>query len=300
MARPPGLPDGEQDFDAVDPDQSIRDVLGVGPDVEYELLRQEDWVARRLVADRFCDGRVFVAGDAAHLWAPFAGYGMNAGIADAVHLSWLLCAVLDGWADPAIIDAYEAERQPITDQVSRFAMAKVQGNLAAMSGRSVPPVITSSGLVGRLLRRRLGRRLFDINLPQMSPEGLNFGYYYNGSPIIVDDGEAAPEYDMGSHTPSTVPGCRLPHLEVDGVSIIDLLGPGYTLLRRDPAIDVSALVDSVLPVVVVDVDGPLPEAIQHDLVLVRADTHVVWRGDRLPTDMTALVDVLRGAGPGRG
>lgn len=289
------LPAGESDFDVLDPDQSIRDVLGVGADFPFDVVRQEDWVARRLVADRFRDRRVFVAGDAAHLWVPFAGYGMNAGIADAVHLSWLLCAVLDGWGDPAIIDAYEAERAPITEQVSRFAMSKVEENLAALSGRSVPPVIASRGLVGRLLRQRLGRRLFDINLPQMSPEGLNFGYYYADSPIIVADGEAPPAYDMGSHTPSTVPGCRLPHLEVDGTSILDLLGPAYTLLRLDPTVDVSPLLDSALPVELVDASWPSAPAFRHALLLVRADAHVVWRGDALPADVDALVATLRGA-----
>jgi 2-polyprenyl-6-methoxyphenol hydroxylase-like FAD-dependent oxidoreductase len=74
------------------------------------------------VANRFRDRKVFIAGDAAHLWVPYAGYGMNAGIADAMNLSWLLAARLQGWAPEAMLDAYEAERQPITEQVSRFAM----------------------------------------------------------------------------------------------------------------------------------------------------------------------------------
>ncbi|MGN0065715.1 MAG: FAD-dependent monooxygenase [Nocardioides sp.] len=288
------LPTGETDFEALDADQSLRDVLGVGPDFAYEVLKHEDWVGRRLVASRFRDGRVFLAGDAAHLWVPFAGYGMNAGIADAVNLSWLLSAVLEGWADPGIIDAYEAERLPITEQVSRFAMAKLEENAAAMSERSAPRVLSSRGLLGRALRRRLGRRLFEINVPQMSPEGLNFGYYYEASPIIVADGEQAPAYDMGSFTPSTVPGCRLPHFTVDGTSVLDLLGPRYTLLRLDPAVDVSGLAGSGLPLVVVDVPRPPEPAFRHALLLVRADTHVVWRGDSLPHDTTALVALLRG------
>lgn len=288
------VPAGEQDFDVLDPDQSIRDVLGVGPDFSYELVRQEDWVARRLVADRFRDGRVFIAGDAAHLWVPFAGYGMNAGIADAVNLSWLLCAALDGWADPMIVDAYECERLPITDQVSRFAMAKVEENLAALSGRSAPKVISSPGLVGRTLRRRLGRKLFHINLPQMAPEGLNFGYYYENSPIIIADGEQAPEYDMGGHIPSTVPGCRLPHFEVDGESILDRLGPAYTLVRFDQSVDTTTLEQSGFPVVVVDGERPPDPAFRHALLLVRADGHIAWRGDRVPTDAGVLADRLRG------
>lgn len=185
------LPLGTTDFTALDADQSIRDALGVGPDVEYEVVKHEDWVGWRLVSERFRDGRVFIAGDAAHLWVPFAGYGMNAGIADAMNLSWLLCATLDGWASPGILDAYEAERLPITDQVSRFAMTKLQENADALTRRRIPKLLSRPGPVARLLRQKLGKRLFTINLPQMSPEGLNFGYYEQ-SPIIVPDREQAP------------------------------------------------------------------------------------------------------------
>ncbi|MFD1813239.1 FAD-dependent monooxygenase [Rhodococcus gannanensis] len=288
------LPTGEKDFDALDTDRSIRDVLGVGPEFPFEVVRHEDWVGRRLVAERFRSGRVFVAGDAAHLWVPFAGYGMNAGIADAMNLSWLLSAVVNGWADPAIVDAYEAERLPITDQVSRFAMAKLEENAKAMSERSAPKVLSAPHLVGRALRKRLGRKLFDINLSQMSPEGLNFGYYYADSPIIVGDGETAPAYDMGSHIPSTVPGCRLPHFLIGGQSVLDHLGADYTLIRFDDSIDVTALEDLGLPVKVVDADTPGHPAFRHKLIVVRADTHVVWRGDALPEDPGMMVDRLRG------
>jgi len=114
----------QQDFADLDFDQSIRDVLGVDDDFTWEVLNHEDWVGRRLVAERFRDGAVFIAGDAAHLWVPFAGYGMNAGVADAMSLSWMLCAVAKGWAPMSFLDAYEAERQPITDQVSRLATAR--------------------------------------------------------------------------------------------------------------------------------------------------------------------------------
>ena len=87
----------EEDFEAVDRDASIRAILGVGADFAYEVISKEDWIGRRLVADRFRDRRVFIAGDAAHLWVPYAGYGMNAGIADALNLSWHLSAHLAGW-----------------------------------------------------------------------------------------------------------------------------------------------------------------------------------------------------------
>lgn len=289
-----GLWGGETDFESVDFDQSIRDVLGVGQDFPFEVVKHEDWIGRRLVAERFRDGRVFIAGDAAHLWVPYAGYGMNAGIADAMNLSWLLCAAIEGWADAAIIDAYEAERLPITGQVSRFAMGKLEENAQVTNGRNVPAMLSGKGLLAKFMRKRLGQKLYAINAPQMSPEGLNFGYYYTGSPIIAPDPEPAPAYDMGSFTPSTVPGCRLPHFRVAGTSVLDLLGRGYTLIRFDPAVPVAALEEHGLPLVVLDATMPSEPAFRHKLLIVRADSHVVWRGDELPADSAALAAMLRG------
>src|SRR5262249_55922464 len=112
----------EEDFDAVDRDWAIRTILGVDKTFAYEVISKEDWIGRRLVADKFRDRRVFICGDAAHLWVPMAGYGMNAGIADAANLAWLLAAHLKGWAPVDILDAHEQERLPITEQVSHFAM----------------------------------------------------------------------------------------------------------------------------------------------------------------------------------
>src|SRR3979409_598158 len=120
---------GEGDFDSVDRDACIRTILGVGADFNYEIISKEDWYGRRLIAQKFRLGCAFIAGDAAHIWVPYAGYGMNAGIADAMNLSWLLAAHLNGWAPSTILDAYEAERWPITSQVSRFAMSHAEAEI---------------------------------------------------------------------------------------------------------------------------------------------------------------------------
>src|ERR1700761_6799532 len=152
---------GEGDFETVDRDACIRTILGVGLDFKYEVISKEDWVGRRLVADRFRDRRAFICGDAAHLWVPMAGYGMNAGIADAVNLTWLLAAVLRGWANEAILEAYEAERQPITEQVSHFAM-----NHAIALGKqraAVPDDIEMTGAEGDAVRADFGRQLYELN-----------------------------------------------------------------------------------------------------------------------------------------
>ncbi len=290
---------GEPEFDSVDRDQSIRHILGVGADFAYEVISKEDWVGRRLVAQRFRSGRVFLAGDAAHLWVPYAGYGMNAGIADAAHLGWLLAARLAGWAEESILDAYVAERQPITEQVSRFAMDHAQKMIRARG--AVPADIEAPGRAGDAVRSEVGRAAYDLNVQQFCCAGLNFGYYYTGSPIIIADGEAPPAYTMGDFTPSTVPGCRAPHFRLaDGRSLYDAFGPGYTLLRFDAALDVTALTAAAracrMPMLLLDAvpRDALPEAYRHKLVLCRADQHVVWRGDQLPAQAAALVARLCG------
>jgi hypothetical protein len=158
------LKPGEPDFDTVDRDACIRTILGVGADFEYDLLSKEDWYGRRLVADKFRDRCAFIAGDAAHIWVPYAGYGMNAGIADAMNLSWLLAAHLNGWAPASILDAYEAERWPITSQVSRFAMSHAEAEIRRLG--AVPDEIEDAGSPGEQARSGVGRLAYEINVQQ--------------------------------------------------------------------------------------------------------------------------------------
>jgi hypothetical protein len=290
---------GETDHDAVDRDWAIRNILGVGADFEYEVISKEDWIGRRLVADRFHDRRVFICGDAAHLWIPHAGYGMNAGIADAENLSWKLAAVLDGWADPRMLAAYTAERQPITDQVSRFAfdMAKEVSH----QRREISADIERQDSVGDSARAAIGREAYDLYVQQQCCGGLNFGYFYADSPVIAYDGEAHPSYSMGHFRSSSVPGCRAPHFWLkDGRSIYDAMGDGHGLLRFDTSVRGSGIVDAAdrrrLPLTTLDIDeSDAREAYSHKLVIVRPDRHVAWRGDREPASPMDLIDLLRGA-----
>lgn len=290
----------EPEFDSVDRDASIRHILGVGDDFRYSLISKEDWVGRRLVANRFRNGNVFIAGDAAHLWVPYAGYGMNAGIADALNLSWLLAAHLQGWAEASILDAYEAERQPITEQVSHFVMNHAQKMIKAR--RAVPPNIEAEDEAGAAARAIMGQEAYELNVQQFCCAGLNYGYFYQGSPIIAADDEPPPAYTMGGFTPSTVPGCRVPHFWLaDGRSLYDAFGPGYTLLRLDARADVTPLLDAArargIPIELLDLQGEpdLPEAYRHALVLCRSDQHVVWRGQAVPDAVEALLAMLLGA-----
>jgi 2-polyprenyl-6-methoxyphenol hydroxylase-like FAD-dependent oxidoreductase len=290
---------GVTDFEAVDRDGAIRTVLGVESDFEYELLSKEDWTGRRLTTDKARDNRVFICGDACHLWVPYAGYGMNAGIADATNLASALAARLEGWAGEGMLAAYEAERLPITDQVSHFAMN--HAHAMAKARKAIPPEIEADGPEGDVVRAMIGRLAYDLNVQQYCCAGLNFGYFYQDSPIIAYDGETPPPYTMGDFTPSTVPGARMPHLWLaDGRSLYDALGPYYTLLRLDPGIDISGLTTAAaivaMPLTVLDLsESELPEIIQHKLLLVRSDQHVAWRGNEPPPDPRKLVAILCGA-----
>ena len=288
---------GETEFEAVDRDACLRTILGVGADFQYEVISKEDWYGRRLIANKFRDRCAFIAGDASHIWVPYAGFGMNAGIADAMNLSWLLAAHLNGWAPASILDAYEAERWPITSQVSRFAMSHAEAEIRRRG--AVPEAIEDAGPEGELVRAEVGRLAYEINVQQYACAGLNFGTYYDRSPIIAYDGAEQPAYTMDSYTPSTVPGCRTPHLWCEeGVSLYDAMGPEFTLLKFDSAADVAALERAArqrgVPLKVLEIK---PTAAVYDgsrLVLSRPDQHVAWRGDRLPPDPLALIDHVRG------
>ena len=107
-----------------------------------------------------------------------------------------------------MLDAYEAERQPITEQVSQYA---INHALAVIDQRrAVPPEIEAEGPAGDEVRDMIGRAAYDLNVQQYCCAGLNFGYYYDRSPVIAYDGETAPSYSMGSFAASLFlgHGCR--------------------------------------------------------------------------------------------
>jgi len=210
-----------------------------------------------------------------------------------------LAARLEGWGGTGILAAYAAERLPITDQVSHFAMG--HAHAMANARKSVNDEIEADGPEADAYRAAVGKTTYDLNVQQYCCAGLNFGYFYQGSPIIVYDGEAAPPYTMGEFTPSTVPGARLPHIWLaDRHSLYDALGPYYTLLRLDPDMDVSSLTNAAaaacVPLTVLDVSSSeAAKLFAHNLILVRPDQHVAWRGNGVPANPAWLVNIIRGA-----
>lgn len=289
-----------EDYHEVDRNWAIRQILGVQDDFEYEIISQENWMGRRIVANKMRDRRVFLAGDACHLWIPAAGYGMNAGIADAADLAWMLAAVLHQWAAPALLDAYQAERKPITEQISHI-ITDVAVEVMKQR-REVPDNIEAPTKEGAEARVKLGEESRLLEVKQQCAAGLNFGYFYDQSPIIAYNGEAQPPYSMHEFTPAAVPGCRAPHVWLSGKrSLYDELGEYYTLVRTNSSEDVSELVTAAakrrVPLKVIDLTQEEAGGLyKKRLTLVRPDQYVAWGGDAIPDSSLALVDFVRGAG----
>lgn len=288
-----------EEFEELDAGANLRAILGIESLSGITTIGVEQWTGRRMLADRFRSGRLFLCGDAAHIWVPFGGYGMNAGLADAQSLAWSLAASLQGWGGPAVLDAYQAERMPITEQVSKMAMAAAIA--IAADRQAVPDRLDEPGAEGEAVRSEFGNRVYQRNVEQYCAAGLNFGYYYSDSPIIAADGQTPPSYTMGHYEPSAVPGARFPHLwlEPQTRSLYDALGPGFTLLSvsgehhgqvRRAAADLKIPLRTVL----LPPSAAREPWFDHDMYLVRQDTHVVWRGAGEATDFHRVLRLVSG------
>jgi Aromatic-ring hydroxylase, C-terminal len=213
----------------------------------------------------------------------------------------MIAATLAGWAPLAILDAYEAERRPIADEMSRFTMDFALKIIKQR--REISAEIELPGPVGDAVRARLGREAYELDVQQQCCGGLNFGYFYARSPIISYDGKPHPAYTMHDFTPSTVPGCRAPHLWLkEDRSLYDVLGADYALVRVDPNVRVSGIAEAAacrgVPFAVIDVDTPDARALYtRNLTLIRPDQHVAWRSDEEPAAPLDLMDLVRGVPP---
>ncbi|MDX2205931.1 MAG: hypothetical protein NW223_24495 [Hyphomicrobiaceae bacterium] len=165
---------------------------------------------------------------------------------------------------------------------------------------AVPERLEEDSEHGRALRREIGALTYEINVQQYAAAGLNFGCYYAASPIIAYDTTDFPPYTMSTFTPSTTPGCRLPHVVLpDGRSLYDLLGPGYTLLRTEPGIEAASFLSLArrarVPVDLLDLPAPAHPVYDRNLLLVRPDQTVAWRGDAMAPDLAArLLSLVTG------
>ncbi|MEU4697916.1 FAD-dependent monooxygenase [Nonomuraea dietziae] len=262
-----------------DPVALVRTLAGA--EIDVEVLATDPWSARMLLADRYRGERVFLVGDAAHLNPPWGGHGFNTCVGDAVNIGYKLAAVLQGWAPPSSLDSYELERRPVAVRT----IAAAGGQEAFLAPSFAAADLDDDGTAGQVLRAQLADALRGKD-PEFHSLGLVLGYDYADSPVVVPDGRGRPEPELTRYRPSAHPGARLPHVWLpDGSSLYDLLGDWFTLLRlssrADPTPLVTAAAAAGIPLHVVDL-GRLPRlraVCEADLVLVRPDQHVAWRGD---------------------
>lgn len=156
----------------------------VGTEIEAEVLGTDPWTARMLLADRYQSGRVFLAGDAAHLNPPWGGHGFNTGIGDAVNIGWKLAAVIDGWGGDGLFRSYEVEQRPLAERAIQEAVATMRVLAPELSN----PEMQAPGLVGEQARRVAAQVIQAAKDREFHSLGLVLGYQYDASPVIVDDG----------------------------------------------------------------------------------------------------------------
>jgi 2-polyprenyl-6-methoxyphenol hydroxylase-like FAD-dependent oxidoreductase len=270
----------------------------IGVPIDYQMLYVGPWKQNLLLADRYRDGRVLLAGDAAHLVIPTGGLGMNTGVGDAIDLSWKLHGALQGWGGPNLLASYEIERRQVGDRnlgASRYA------SLGRRAWRAQYRADIREGTpAGQATRDALART---ANVEQRKTNemiGAELGYRYVGSPIVVDE-PGGPEHLFREYVPTTWPGARLPHVWLDdGTPLHDRLGNGYTLLRLGRTRADSGGLERAMratgaPFAVLALDDDTPRQVYgYDLLLVRPDLHVVWRGNGAPEDGRQLAALAVG------
>jgi 2-polyprenyl-6-methoxyphenol hydroxylase-like FAD-dependent oxidoreductase/sugar lactone lactonase YvrE len=294
MDRPRGTAFGD-DFDV-----EATMFRAIGEPFAYTILGDVRWTPRAMVATKFRERRVFLAGDAAHIWVPMGGFGMNAGVADGNTLGWMLGGVVRGWLDPKLLDAYEAERAPLGNIVAAQA-AKWSLDLYKLWGENAYSPEELEADAGA--RDALGATIRAINLDEFECPGMQLGFAYTASPVIAYDGIDAPPFRLTTYVESSAPGARAPHVTraQTGTPIFDEFGAGFTLLRIGPRPAAGeALVREAakrgVPLAVLDVSEP--DAVRayegYDLVLVRPDGHIAWRSHGEPVDARGVLDRVTG------
>jgi 2-polyprenyl-6-methoxyphenol hydroxylase-like FAD-dependent oxidoreductase len=267
--------------------------------VQYEMLSVGQWRQNLLLADKYGDGRIFLAGDAVHLVIPTGGLGMNSGVGDACDLSWKLAATLQGWGGPKLLESYEIERRQVGGRNVEASRQASRGRRAWRA--TVKPNIRDNTPEGAQTRAELTRV---ANVEQRKSNemiGAELGYRYVGSPVIAQEEGEGPPHEFMTYVPTTWPGVRLPHVWLDdGTALHDKIGDGYTLLRfggsaANSAPLARAFAGYGVRFAALDIADARPrELYGYDLLLVRPDLHVVWRGNSLPGEADKMAALATG------
>jgi 2-polyprenyl-6-methoxyphenol hydroxylase-like FAD-dependent oxidoreductase len=282
-----GLDPAEFNTVPADPVAFLRATMRVDLTIDKVLLTSR-WRPGFGIADRYRAGRVLLAGDAAHRMFPTGAYGMNTGLGDAIDAAWKVAALVQGYGGPALLDSYEAERRPVGLRNMRTSHRHLGVHLEAgdLLHRGGAPAA-----VGRLLDDARGENEY---------RGIELGYRYDDSPVVCHEDALEPPWSPRRYTPTTWPGSRPPSLLLTGgTPIYDRFGAAFTLVdfagdgRAAPLL--AAAAEQGLPVGhTVVTDAAARQVWERDLVLLRPDHHVAWRGNRV-TDPAAVVRRVRGA-----
>jgi 2-polyprenyl-6-methoxyphenol hydroxylase-like FAD-dependent oxidoreductase len=262
-----------------------------GTPIDVKILSDDPWTARMQLASPLRSGRLFLAGDAAHLNPPFGGHGLNAGIGDAVDLGWKLAATLDGWGGSVLLDSYELERRPVQDRIIREASA----NMRTLSSELLVPHLDEDTADGEQARRQAGALIQETKAAEFHSLDLVLDLGYEASPLVAPGDNCRAGARLGA---------RLPHAWLgENESMYDTLGSGLTLIVLDAAAGtweptLAAARARRVPLETVDLrQHGLRDRYGAGLILVRPDQHVAWCGDVLPESSAQIIDRARGALP---
>jgi len=271
-----------------------------GAEIDAEFIGHETWTAgQAFVAERFGAGRAWMAGDSVHLFTPTGGFGMNTGIDDAANLGWKLAAMAQGWGGPRLLQSYEIERRPIALRNTGAAKALTRN----IGNTPVPAEINDDTPAGAQARG-IAAQYLSGGGAEFSSLGVQLGARYDRSPIVAGD-DQPPSDSLIEYRPSGVPGGRAPHAWLGegreiGDSIFDRFGPGFTVLRlgpNQPGTDglLAAFRARGAPATAVDIASPLARDLYgRDIVVVRPDQHIAWRGNADPSDPATIAALVTG------
>ena len=260
----------------------------MGQEVDIEIISRSSWTAGlTLVAEKMSERRIFIAGDAAHLFTPTGGLGYNTAIEDVVNLGWKLAAVIKGWGGSGLLTSYHPERQPAAVRNTNYA----RGFADSLGNFKADPRLEEDSDVGAQLRNAAGIHYGNHGKSEFNIPGITFGTRYDDSPIVVTDGTSPPPDQANVYEPSACPGGRAPHLWFDQetakpVSLYDRFGFEFTLLKLDGYREQeagalqNAAADLQIPLSAVSLPGEEARTLYGaDLALIRPDQIVAWRGD---------------------
>ncbi|WP_123659670.1 FAD-dependent monooxygenase [Pusillimonas sp. NJUB218] len=262
----------------------------VGENIPFELISNTAWTAGfALVSEKFHDRRVFLAGDAAHLFTPTGGLGYNTGIEDAANLAWKLEALVKGYGGPDLAESYEAERRPASHRNTDFARQFAD----SIGHVRLPANIEEESTAGELSRQAVGNYLFYHATKEFVIPGVQLGTRYENSPIVSTEDGSPPPDTANLYLPCGRPGHRAPHVWFsDGSSLYDHLSQGFTLLALNANESATALTAHCLPQDIKQISIHSEEARDlygADYVLIRPDLHIAWRGNRLDNDLEVAI-----------